>query len=661
MAVKSPERSKQVQIRGRHLLLIDLVVVTLAAVAAFVIRYEALVNIGPYISHNALFFVAVLIVRPSVYYLFGLYRYWWRYASVAELITIVEAVTVGSLVVTALMFGFLAPQVSGVRVFSRSVLLLEWMLNLLATGCTRILVRLLQTRGRAHGAQAGKKAPARKVLIMGAGDAGALVVREMHNNPTLGYVPIGFLDDDPAKQKLQIHGVPVLGTRHDIPRLAQQEGIDEVVIAMPTAPGSAIREVRAICERSQVATKTIPGLYELINGSVAIGQIREVKIEDLLRREPVRTDLAAVESYIAGAVVLVTGAGGSIGSELCRQIAARKPGQLLLLGHGEASIYNILSELTRLAPRLPAVPLIADLRDADRIARLLRRHRPQVIFHAAAHKHVPLMESNPEEAFTTNVLGTENLLRAAEQAGTSRFVLISSDKAVNPVNIMGASKYLAEVLVQHAAKRTGRQFVVVRFGNVLGSRGSVVPLFEHQIAAGGPVTITHPEMTRYFMTIPEAVQLVMQAAVLGQGGEVFVLDMGEQIRILDLAHDLISLSGLTPGKDIEITFTEIRPGEKLHEELFGEGEVRMATAHEKILLTHTPSSLSEEELTGGIALVLQAARQDDTATLFETLHHLIPSFCPAEELLARSATSEAGLESLASAGPENALPALDRV
>jgi len=367
-------------------------------------------------------------------------------------------------------------------------------------------------------------------------------VREMHNNPTLGYVPIGFLDDDPAKQKLQIHGVPVLGTRHDIPRIAQQEGIDEVVIAMPTAPGSAIREVRAICERSQVATKTIPGLYELINGSVAIGQIREVKIEDLLRREPVRTDLAAVESYIAGAVVLVTGAGGSIGSELCRQIAARKPGQLLLLGHGETSIYNILSELTRLAPRLPAVPLIADLRDADRIARLLRRHRPQVIFHAAAHKHVPLMESNPEEAFTTNVLGTENLLRAAEQAGTSRFVLISSDKAVNPVNIMGASKYLAEVLVQHAAKRTGRQFVVVRFGNVLGSRGSVVPLFEHQIAAGGPVTITHPEMTRYFMTIPEAVQLVMQAAVLGQGGEVFVLDMGEQIRILDLAHDLISLS-----------------------------------------------------------------------------------------------------------------------
>lgn len=624
------------RIRRRYLLAIDLVIAVSAALAAFVIRYEALINIWPYVRYNAHFFLAVLLVRPLVYYLFGLYRYWWRYASVAELITIVEAVTVGSLVVMALVFGFLAPQVRGVRIFSRSVLLLEWMLNLLMTGGSRVLVRLLQTRAKAQGTQVGQKSPQRKVLIMGAGDAGSLVVREMHNNPSLGYVPVGFLDDDPAKQKLQIHGVSVLGTRHDIPRLVAEEGIDEVVIAMPTAPGSAIREVRAICERSKVATKTIPGLYELINGSVSVGQIREVRIEDLLRREPVRTDLAAVERYIAGAVVLVTGAGGSIGSELCRQIVARKPGQLLLLGHGETSIYNILSELTRLAPRVPLVPLIADVRDEDRITRLLLRYRPQVIFHAAAHKHVPLMESNAEEALTTNVLGTQYLLRAAERAGTSRFVLISSDKAVNPVNIMGASKYLAEVLVQHAARRMGRPFVVVRFGNVLGSRGSVVPLFERQIAEGGPVTVTHPEMTRYFMTIPEAVQLVMQAAVLGQGGEVFVLDMGEPVRIVDLAHDLISLSGLMPGKDIEVVFTDIRPGEKLHEELFGEEEERLSTAHEKIFLTRGSSTLSEEELTQGIARALQAARQDDRVALYGALRELIPSFCPAEELLERS-------------------------
>jgi len=627
-----------VRIRGRYLLLIDLVIAVLAALAAFVIRYEALINIWPYVKYNAFFFLAILLVRPLVYYLFGLYRYWWRYASVAELITIVEAVTVGSLVVTALVFGFLAPQVRGVRVFSRSVLLLEWMLNLLATGGTRMLARLLQTRAKTQVTEGGQKTPQRKVLIMGAGDAGSLVVREMRNNPSLGYIPVGFLDDDPAKQKLQIHGISVLGTRHDIPRLVQEEGIDEVVIAMPTAPGSAIREVRAICERAKVAAKTIPGLYELINGSVTVRQIREVRIEDLLRREPVRTDLAAVEHYIAGAVVLVTGAGGSIGSELCRQIAARKPGQLLLLGHGETSIYNILSELTRLAPKVPLVPLIADVRDEDRIARLLLRYKPQVIFHAAAHKHVPLMESNPEEALTTNVLGTQYLLQAAERAGTSRFVLISSDKAVNPVNIMGASKYLAEVLVQHAARRTGRPFVVVRFGNVLGSRGSVVPLFERQIAEGGPVTVTHPEMTRYFMTIPEAVQLVMQAAVLGQGGEVFVLDMGEPIRILDLAYDLISLSGLTPGKDIEVVFTDIRPGEKLHEELFGAGEERLNTAHEKIFLTRGSPTLSEEELAEGIARALQAARREDMAALYRTLRELIPSFCPAEELLERSTT-----------------------
>jgi FlaA1/EpsC-like NDP-sugar epimerase len=640
------------------LLLIDLLTIALAAVAAFVIRYEALVRVGPYIRHNVAFFAAVLAVRPAIYYVFGLYRCWWRYASVSELIGIFQAVTVGSLIVAALMFGFLAPQTAGVRVFSRSVLLLEWMLNLLAVGCTRILVRLVQARGGTYGARVGKGAPARKVLIMGAGDAGALVVREMHNNPAMGYVPVGFVDDDPAKQRAHIHGVPVLGTRYDIPRLAQQEGVDEVVIAMPTAPGSAIREVRAICERCQVVTKTIPGLYELINGSVGVSQIREVQIEDLLRREPVRTDLAAVESYIAGAVVLVTGAGGSIGSELCRQIAARKPGQLLLLGHGETSIYNILMELGRLAPKLSAVPLIADLRDADRITRLLLKHRPEVIFHAAAHKHVPLMEGNPEEAFTTNVQGTENLLRAAEQAGTSRFVLISSDKAVNPVNIMGASKYLAELLVRHAAQRTGRPFVVVRFGNVLGSRGSVVPLFERQIAAGGPVTITHPEMTRYFMTIPEAVQLVMQAAVLGKGGEVFVLDMGEQIRILDLVHDLISLSGLTPGKDIEIAFTGVRPGEKLHEELFGRGEERACTEHQKILVTHTVPGVSEGELAEGVASVLEAARKEDPAALVVALRRIIPSFCPAEELLARSDVIASTL--VVSSTSEGALPVAHR-
>ena len=620
------------RLRGRYLLLIDLVSVTLAAVAAFVIRYEALWRVWPYIRHNAFFLVTVLLVRPTVYYVFGLYRRWWRYASVSELVTIVQAVTVGSLVITALVSGFLAPEQDGVRVFSRSILLLEWMLSLLAMGGTRILLRLVQTQVGTLERQATRRAPTRRALIMGAGDAGAHIVREMQSNPALGYVPIGFVDDASEKQGAQIYGVSVLGTRGDIPRLVRNEGIDEVVIAMPAAPGTAVREVRSICEQCDVTTKTIPGLYELLNGSVSISQIREVQIEDLLRREPVRTDLAAVERCIAGAVVLVTGAGGSIGSELCRQILARKPEQLILLGHGENSIYNIWTELRRHASKAAVLPLIADVRDAERIERLLCRHRPQVIFHAAAHKHVPLMERNAEEAFTTNALGTDNLLRAAQRADTNRFVLISSDKAVNPVSLMGASKYLAEALVQHAAKRAGRRFVVVRFGNVLGSRGSVIPLFEQQISDGGPITVTHPDMTRYFMTIPEAVQLVLQAAVLGNGGEVFVLDMGEQTRIVDLARDLISLSGLTPGEDIEIVFTGARAGERLHEELFGRGEVPIPTAHEKIVRSQVKAILSEEKLAEGLPLVLEAARHENGAALVEALQQLIPSFRAAEDL-----------------------------
>jgi FlaA1/EpsC-like NDP-sugar epimerase len=612
--------------------LIDLLSVVVAAVGAFVIRYEALWRVGPYITYNAYFFITLLAVRPVVYYLFGLYRCWWRYAGVAELLRIVQAVAVGSVVVTLLITLVIAPNIGSGRTFSGAVLLLEGLLNLLAIGSTRILLRLLQSSGRRI--QVNQYTPMRRALIMGAGDAGALILREMRNNPDLGYDPVGFLDDDALKRGAEIYGVKVLGTRHDIPSLAAEKQIDEVIIAMPTASGAVIREVRALCATAQVATKTIPGLYELLNGSVSVKQIRAVKIEDLLRREPVYTDLAAVEGFIRGAVVLVTGAGGSIGSELCRQIVARRPRQLLLLGHGENSIFNILNELRRLAPAVELVPLIADVRDGERIARLLRKHRPEVVFHAAAHKHVPLMESNPEEAFTTNALGTENVLRAAEQAGVTRFVLISSDKAVNPANVMGASKRLAELLVQQAAQRSGQRYVAVRFGNVLGSRGSVVPLFEQQIAAGGPVTVTHPDMVRYFMTIPEAVQLVLQAAALGQGGEVFVLNMGEQIRILDLARDLISLSGLTPGKDIEIVFSGVRPGEKLYEELFGANEAHVPTAHDKIWQSQSVAPPTVEELAQGIAQVLEVARREDVPALYDALRRLVPSFCAAEELAA---------------------------
>jgi len=622
-----------VKIRGRHLLLIDLLTMSMALVAAYVIRYEALWRVGPHLRRNLYLFATVLVVRPLVYYFFGLYRRWWRYASVSEMLVLVEAVTIGSLIIAALTAYLLAPVVDGVRVFSRSILLIEWMLSLLATGGTRMLLRLIQTRTGTQEARASQQASTRRALIMGAGDAGALIVREMQNNPSLGYLPVGFVDDAPEKQGIKIYGVPVLGTRQDIPRLSRQKGIDQVIIAMPTAPGSAVRDIRAICEKANIPAKTMPGLYELLSGAVSISQIREVQIEDLLRREPVRTDLGAIESYVTGEVVLVTGAGGSIGSELCRQIALRKPRQLLLLGHGENSIYNIWMELRQRFPQATLKPLIADIRDIDRLERLFLEYRPSVLFHAAAHKHVPLMEINAEEAFTNNVLGTANLLNAADKADTDCFVLISSDKAVNPVNIMGASKYLAEILVHHAAKRTSRRFLVVRFGNVLGSRGSVIPLFEKQIAAGGPVTITHPDMTRYFMTIPEAVQLVLYAAVLGEGGETFVLDMGEQIRIIDLARDLISLSGLRPEEDIDIVFTGIRPGEKLYEELFGAGEEPIPTTHPKILQTHSQGLPSQERLQEGVERMLVAARAGDEDGLNAEIQRLVPSFQPAAELV----------------------------
>jgi FlaA1/EpsC-like NDP-sugar epimerase len=432
------------------------------------------------------------------------------------------------------------------------------------------------------------------------------------------------LDDDPAKQDSKIHGVPVLALLSQMDHILNTQHVDEVIIAIPSAAGKVLRQVTEICHQRGVAFRTMPGLYELLGGSVSVSRLREVDIADLLRREPVQIDTTDLGEVLGGKIVLVTGAGGSIGRELCRQIAQLQPAKLLMLGHGENSIFEVLLDFREAFPSLEIHPLIADVRDLARLTILFERWGPEVVFHTAAHKHVPLMESNIEEAITNNILGTSNIVQAALTQGVERLVMISTDKAIRPVNVMGATKRIAEMLVLDAARRHHKAFSVVRFGNVLGSRGSVVPRFKRQIAKGGPVTVTHPDMMRYFMTIPEAVHLVLQASAMSEGGENYVLDMGEQVRILDLAEDLIRLSGLEPGKDIEVVFSGIRPGEKLREDLWDQGFAFSPTAHPEINQVDSEAALSTEELNRIVDRLVTLAREGKPEEILSILSETIP-------------------------------------
>lgn len=629
-------------LRVRYLMAIDLIFILLAGVFAFVIRYEALISVWPYLKQNWTYFLLAPLMRLPVYYGFHLYNRMWRYASVVEMKMIVLAATVSSFLIFAL--NFVASPLLGIPYMpSRSIWLLESILSLGALAGSRFLLRLIQERYRPHELlrwRAFIQNPS-QVLIVGAGDAGAMVLREIQNNRMLGLHVVGFVDDDPAKRRLSLNGVPVLGDRQAIPELVKRHNIDQVIIAMPTASGSEIRQIVRICEKAGIQPRTVPGLYELIDGTVRLSQIREVSIEDLLRREPIRTDTAAVVGLLRNKRVLVTGAGGSIGSELCRQILRCRPAELILVGHGENSIFEIYNELLienqrTIKSEVAITPVIADIRFHERMLTLFQTHRPEIVFHAAAHKHVPLMEINPVEAITNNIFGTRNVVEAAQAVGVQRFVMISTDKAVNPTSIMGASKRAAELVVHKFGARADGAYMAVRFGNVLGSRGSVLLTFRKQIAAGGPVTVTHPEMRRYFMTIPEAVQLVLQAAVLGKGGEVFLLDMGEPVRIVDMATDLIRLSGLEVGRDIEIVYTGLRPGEKLYEELFVPGEKYERTLHEKVFIASNASHFVPECLDETLAALEQAVQLNDRDAIVCCLKNLIPEYGPQEERLAIS-------------------------
>lgn len=500
---------------------------------------------------------------------YRLYQKAWEYASIGELTAIIKAVTFAAVITAVVQF------IAVHNIYLR-VLAITWMIHILLIGSSRFSWRVYRDRFMAS------KVQKKRTLIIGAGSAGTMVAHQLLKSKDADLEPIAFIDDDPNKWKLEIYGIPVVGMVSEIPWAVEQYNIDHIVIAIPSLKRAEMQRIYEECAKTKAKTKVLPMLEDLITGKVSVNQIRDVQVEDLLGREPIELDMSMISEKLTGKTVLVTGAGGSIGSEICRQVAQFLPKRLLLVGHGENSVYTIDMELrNKYENDIEIVPLIADVQDRVRIFDIMNEYKPDVVYHAAAHKHVPLMEYNPTEAVKNNIFGTRNVAEAADTFAVKSFVMISTDKAVNPPNVMGATKRFAEMIIQNLATESKTNFVAVRFGNVLGSRGSVIPLFKKQIQAGGPVTVTHPDMTRYFMTIPEASRLVIQAGALARGGEVFVLDMGEPVKIVDLAKNLITLSGFSVD-EIGIKFTGKRPGEKLYEELLNENEVQKESIYPKI-------------------------------------------------------------------------------
>ena len=622
MAVRKKENSPSKQVRIMYgvksmkrrlvslsLILTDVLIVAIIPFLSLWLRFEGNVNS---VYYNVVWqsLLWVVLVKLAVFFNFHLYNRLWRYASIHEAMLITLAVTASSLLAAGVLYW-------NYPGWPRSLYILDWAMSLLFIGASRMGLRIVYYFTRRT-----PKGNLINVLIVGAGDAGAMLAREIQQRYSENKRIIGFIDDSPYKKNQFLFGASVLGTCHDIIQVVNEYEVDEIIIAMPSVSGKVIKNVAAKCKATKCQVKTLPGIYELIDGKVTLQQLRKIDLEDLLGRDPIMLDLAEIAGYLKGKRVLVTGAGGSIGSELCRQIAKMSPNSLYLLGKGENSIYEINQELRGLYNNFVIEPIIADVRDSERINSLFSKIRPQVVFHAAAHKHVPLMEAQPVEAVRNNIFGTKVVAEAANIHDAERFVMISTDKAVNPTSVMGATKRIAELIIQSLSKVSKTKFVAVRFGNVLGSRGSVVPLFKRQIAQGGPVTITHPDMQRYFMTIPEAAQLVLQAGAIAKGGEVFVLDMGQPVKIVDMACDLIKLSGLVPYKDIKIEFSGLRPGEKLFEELLTAEEGTTSTKHEKIYIANL-KVVDEEKLQMNLR-DLQSLKQADE--IIKILSTLIPTY-----------------------------------
>jgi len=603
-----------------YMLLIDAALVAASYICAYLLRYDGqlpdfewqqIIHILPYL----------VVMKLICFSLFGLYRGMWRYTSLEDMKNVLKATAVSSLIlVLAVLY------VYHFRGYSRAAFIIDWLLTLLYIGGARIGVRLVLTNNIASFWLLAKKgAKDKRLLIIGAGAAGEKAVREILENPGLKLNPVGFLDDDPFKQGKAIHGVLILGAVDDIGSL--REDFDEILIAIPSARGEQMRRIVAACEETGKRFRTMPSIGELIDGKVSVKALREVRIEDILGREEVRLEKELLKRSYEGKQVLITGAGGSIGSELVRQVCQYRPAAVGLLDFSEFNLFQIEMTQRQYFPDIPFATYLTDIRDLPAVRKTIDAFRPEVIFHAAAYKHVPLQELHPRETVYNNVRGTRNLALAASEAGVERFVLVSTDKAVRPTNVMGAAKRVAEMLLASLTGRTGTNFVSVRFGNVLGSSGSVIPIFQQQISQGKPVTVTHPDVTRYFMSIPEAAQLILQAGAMGQGGEIFILDMGKPVKIVDMAREVIRLHGLEPDRDIPIEYIGLRPGEKLYEELITVGEGIMPTSHEKIKVIKGGQGdfkLLNDQIT---ALITVADSYNDKA-IKEKLHGIVPEYTP---------------------------------
>lgn len=589
----------------------DLLMIPIAWFGAYWLRFNLDGIPAEYWRQGLLVLPIVILVQGGMFWYFGLYRGVWRFASIPDLIRILKAVAAGVVISTIAIFF-----ITRLQNIPRSVFLLDGILLIFMIGGPRFLYRSLRDR-RLYGLET------KNVLIVGAGQAGEMLVRDLLRDPLHIYRPVAFIDDDLAKQGKEIHGVRVAGTCEHLRDLVNELSVQLIMLALPSSSSRQMQRIVGHCEATGLPFRSLPGMQDLINGQVSVKDLREVKIDDLLGRESVSLDWKAITRGVCGQTLVVTGGGGSIGSELCRQVARLKPGHLVIFEQSEFNLYSIELELRRAFPDLRLTALLGDIADSVAVEQMLRTYQPTTIFHAAAYKHVPMLENQLRAAVKNNVLGTRTLATLASRHGCSTFVMISTDKAVNPANIMGMTKRVAEIYCQNLGAHSSTHFITVRFGNVLGSAGSVIPLFQKQIATGGPVTVTHPEITRYFMTIPEASQLILQAGSMGRGGEIFVLDMGEPVKIAYLADQLIRLSGKRPGEDIEIEYTGLRPGEKLYEELFHESEKLAGTTHPKILLANS-RSMDYSEMQQYLDQLEIACETDNKNEIYDLLCRLVP-------------------------------------